>query len=243
MRGMSAGVQAPASPAALAAPEAAQAAQPPMATTIQNQAAANTTQNTGRDTSLWGDLWKRATQESTVDPNNPNVKAQTEAYGNEEERASRNYMADLAEKAGPYANLSGEQRLASERVGQRTGNVRAQLVGQEIKAVRDEKAQAYQQLQGMLTADEDRALREELSVLDAQLREQGYGLQQQGLNLQSRGLDQNYDLASQGLGLQAQGLDQNWQQALMQNQQFQDDLGLRAEDRSAYWDAVRRGIL
>src|SRR5688572_8206754 len=50
---------APAPAAAPLSPAAAQAAQPPMATTIQNQAAANTATNTGRDSSLWGDLWKR----------------------------------------------------------------------------------------------------------------------------------------------------------------------------------------
>jgi hypothetical protein len=209
---------APAPAAAPMSPAAAQAAQPPMASTIQASVAGQKVENNERDTSLWGDLWKRASQSTQVDPNNANVKAQTDAYNTEATRASRDHIANLAESAGPYANLQGEARMAAERVGEGTGRVRAQLVGQELQAIRQEKAQAYAALQGKLTADEDRALREELSVLDAQLKEQGFGLQQQGLN-------------------------QNWQSTLLQNEQFQDSLGLQAEDRASYWDAIRRGVL
>ena len=53
----------------------------------------------------------------------------------------------------------------------------------------------------------------------------------------------NQMLEEKRIGLQGQSLEQQWRNALMNNQQFQADLGLRAEKENSYWDAVRRGLL
>jgi hypothetical protein len=42
--------------------------------------------------------------------------------------------------------------------------------------------------------------------------------------------------------LREMGLDQNWNLAQLQNDQFNKDLGLRAEDRASYWDLIRSGL-
>jgi hypothetical protein len=60
-------------------------------------------------------------QRPDVTANDPTVRAQADAYSANQTRGSRNYLADLAEKAGPLANLQGESRLASERAAQSSG--------------------------------------------------------------------------------------------------------------------------
>ncbi len=177
------------------------------------------TANATRNTDMWNRLWAQAQQGLNVDPQtNPVIRAQADAYSANEQRAGRNYIADLAEKAGPYANLRGEQRMVSERIGQRTGANEAGLVADEIKAKRDEIAQALAMLSGQLSGDETRALQEQLALYDNAIREKQVGLQQQGL-------------------------DQDWQRTLLGNELSWADLGLNAEDRASYWDAVRSGLL
>jgi hypothetical protein len=57
-----------------------------------------------------------------VDANDPTLRAQIDPAVAQMTRSSRSYLDNLAEKGGGLANLQGEQRLASERVGQ--GRVR-----------------------------------------------------------------------------------------------------------------------
>ncbi len=184
---------------------------PPAEGILQGQASAAAGQNGQRNSDLWNTLWGRATQSTQVDRNDPAVRQQADAYAANETRSSRNYLADLAEKANPNANLRGETRLAAERVGQRTGTMEAGLIGQELQAKRQEIADALSGLKGMLSQDQQLEAQKQLSVLDSQLKQMGYN--------------------------------QNWNLALMQNDQFTKQLGLNAEDRASYWDAVRRGIV
>jgi hypothetical protein len=167
-------------------------------------------------------LLDRARQGTAIDRSNPNVRAQADAFSAQQERAQRNYLADLAESSGPLANLRGEQRMAAERAGQASGAFEAQLMGREIEARRQEIQAALTELRGMLTADQQMALQRELASLnDATAR---LGIQTQAATAQG-----NRDL--------------QWQQALLQNSQFMQNLGLQAEDRASYWDAVRSGLL
>src|SRR3990167_10448032 len=191
-------------------PQPQQSQQPAMATQLQAQAGADAAQNNPRNTSLWNELWNRASQSTDIDRNDPNIRRQADAYSANEQRSARNYLSDVAERSGSNANLRGEQRMAAERTGQRTGGFEAQLMGRELQAVREQKAQALEGLRGMLSSDEEAQLRRGLAVLDSQL--------------------------------QSQVLGQDWQKALLQNNQFMDNLGLQAEDRASYWDAVRRGV-
>lgn len=156
-------------------------------------------------------------QQSLYDKNDPAIRAQADSYSADVERQKRNYLADLAEKAGPGANLRGEQRVANERAGQAVGKFSAGLIGEQINARRQEIAQALQMLQGQLTSEQEMSLRRELASMDDATKRLGIDVQREGLGL-------------------------DWRKALLQNDQFGRDLGLRAEDRYNYWDAVNRGL-
>lgn len=117
------------------------------------------------------------------DRNDPNVRAQADAFSANTERARRNYLSDTAERSGPFANLQGERRMAAERSGIASGAFEAQLVGREIQAKRDEIAQALA-LYGNRLSDVDRmALQRELADLEASLRREGFGVNMYGLGL------------------------------------------------------------
>lgn len=130
-------------------------------------------------------LMGRAKQGLNVSRNDPTIRAQADAYSANEERSKRNYLGDLAEKAGPLANLRGEERLANERVGQRTGGFEAELMGRELTARRTEIAQALQGLQGFISGDKQMALQRELAMLDNAIRQQQLGLQGQQMGMQN----------------------------------------------------------
>ena len=67
----------------------------------------------------------------------PVVRAQVDAYSAQQERARRNYLSDLAEKAGGNpVNLSGEQRLTAEKMGHAVGQFEADVIAKEIEARR-----------------------------------------------------------------------------------------------------------
>lgn len=180
------------------------------------QNAARQAELQGRNDQLWNLYMQRG--QAALDPNSPVIRRASDAYSANEQRAGRDYLSDLAERSGPYANLQGEERLVNERIGQRTGNFEAQLVVDDLKQQRAEIMQYMQMAGNMLSGDQTRALQEQLGLLDAAIREQG-------------------------IGLQERGLDQDWARTLLQNDQFMATLGLNAEDRAAYWDAVRRGLL
>jgi hypothetical protein len=175
-------------------------------------------QNRTRGEALWSTLANRAGQGLNITRHDPVLRAQVDPYAAQEERAMRNYLADVAERSGPYASLEGERRMAAERLGQRVGAFESEVIGRELVARRNEIRDALASMGDLLTADQSRELQRQLGLLDQQIREQGLAVQREGL-----GLDRTR------IGLQ--------------HEQFLRDLGLRAEDRSSYWDAVRRGIL
>lgn len=127
----------------------------------------------GRGDDLYSLLLGRVNQGLTPDRNDPAIRAQADAYAANQERARRNYLSDTAERSGPFANLRGERRMASERYGAQTGAFEAELLGREVAARRDEVAQALQLLTGRVSAEEEMGLRRELADLEAQLRREG----------------------------------------------------------------------
>jgi hypothetical protein len=175
------------------------------------------TENKARADSLFADLSTRAKQTLDVDyRTDPGIRTQADAFSANQRRAQRNYLSDVAERSGPYANLQGERRMANERYGATTGAYEAGLVGSEIGARRNEIADAYRMMSGMLSGDQNRELQSSLAAMDSAQREAGLGVQMYGM-------DQNYDLGLRGndLGMR--------------------NLGLNDWDRQMYWEGIQRG--
>jgi hypothetical protein len=119
-----------------------------------------------RDDTLYNLLLGRATQGLDIDRNDPIIRGQSDAYAANQERARRNYLADVAEQAGPLANLRGEQRVTAEQLGQNVGSFEAQLMARELESRRAEIADALTSMRGLLTSDQQAELQRQLSLLD-----------------------------------------------------------------------------
>lgn len=122
-------------------------------------------------TQLRNQLASRAGQSLTVDPNDPNIKAGTEAYAADQTRTARNFLSSAAEAGRPGANLDAANRHAAEVAGQNTAGFRAQLIGREVDARRKEISDALNGLYGALSFEDQRRLQEE----DRNLSEKQYG--------------------------------------------------------------------
>lgn len=133
---------------------------------------------------LYNLLMGRATQSLNIDPKDPIIANQVNAFGAQQQRASRNYLASQAEKQGPLGNLGMEERMASEKAGQATGSLQAQLMQNELGARRQEIMSALSQMGGLLSDNERLALQRELAYLsnDQFLRDLGLRAQQQAWN-------------------------------------------------------------
>lgn len=170
---------------------------------------------------LYNMLMGRAQQGLDVSREDPAIRAQSDAYSANEERAMRNYLADMAEGAGANANLRGEQRMASEKFGQRTGAFEAELMGREITARRDEIQQALVQMQGMLTTEQEMNLRREL----AQLQD---ATQRLGISTSAETSRRAQDLG--------------WDSEMLRNDQFMRQLGFNQSNSDRDYDARMRGL-
>ncbi len=215
--GSGAGIPGPQNPQSVAAqwnaqPQATPAAPDYLAPTLDKL---QTPQADPRSEALFAQLQQRAGQGLNVQ-NDPNIRQQSDVYGAQQERIRRNYLADVAEKAGPGANIAGERRMGYERMAQDVGGFEAELVGREIEGRRAEIADALQQMGNLLSVEQQQELQRELALLDQASREQS-------------------------MQMTRQGMDQDWRTALLNNEQFVADLGLKAEDRRTYWDAIRSG--
>ena len=120
----------------------------------------------GTQNALFSQLMQRAQQGLAVDPNDPNIKGETEAFNATQTRQERQYEQGLAERVGANGNIGAEQRLGSERVGQNTSAFQAQLMDQERTARRQEIAQALSGASGLLTQEQQMQLQEELQQLN-----------------------------------------------------------------------------
>lgn len=156
-----------------------------------------------RSSDLYQLLMQRAQQGTAIDRNDPNVRAQVDPLVAQQERATRNYLDALAEKAGPLANIQGEQRLAAERSGQAAGQLESEVIGREMDARRQEISQALSMWGSMLSNDERLALEKELAYLsDATTR--------RGQDITTRGQDLSNDQFLRELALRQYDLGNEW---------------------------------
>ena len=137
--------------------------------------------------------------------------------------------------------------MASERAGQATGALQAELMGRELGSRRNEISQALNSMSGMLTADQEASLRQQLGLLDNSIAQQQVGLGRMGAGTDlMRALFQNQQAqAGTGLDFLRTGLQnkQFYSGLGSEEDRFAADLGFRREDRGSYWDAIRRGLL
>ena len=116
-------------------------------------------------------MWQgRANQALTTDKNAPHIRQQVDAYSAGQNRAKRDYLSDLAERSGPVVNMLGEERLASERLGQQISGFEAELIGRDLEAKRNEIAQALAGMAGLLSGDQQAALQMQLAQIDSALK-------------------------------------------------------------------------
>lgn len=194
----------------------------PAATTSSTPGAAPTgpTTNQGTQDTVRNTYLAQASQPEVVTPNDPNVKAQTDAYRAEATRGVNNYLDQQAESAGPYATgaLRGQARMANEQAGQATGAFETQLMANELAARRQEIQNALSGLGGLVTSDQQQALQKELADIDAQTK--------------VLGINTAASTAANQLGVQQElgvgGLNLGLIQALLGNQQFGNNLALQA---------------
>lgn len=125
-----------------------------------------------RSDDLFNLLMGRAKQSEVIDPNDPVLKAQTDAFNANNQRSQRSYLSQAAEKGGPNANLDAVGRSMAEKGAQAGGDFQATLMGNELKSRRDEIQQSLQEAGSLLTADQQLALQRELGTIDAALRQQ-----------------------------------------------------------------------
>ena len=183
----------------------------------------NNAPTSGLHDQLIQELLGRAQQTLAIDPaTNQVIRAQADPYAARQTRSARDFVADLAERAGPTANLTGQSRLAGERAAQSSGLFESQLIGNEITARRGEIQNALTSLQGIMSTDQEAALRRELGQLDAETQRLGI---------------------TTGASTAANAQDLAWRQALLSNEQFLQQLGLSAENQYNYWDVMRSGGL
>lgn len=239
------GAPAPApEPTPTAAPAASTAPAAPAATTVPGQAqAASTysatpgaqptqqTSNQGTQDVVRNSYLQRATQGTQIDRNDPNLKQQVDSYAAGVDRARRQYETDAAERLsakgmGSSGAMDIERRLAAERAGQAVGSFESQLVGRELQNRRAEISDALQNLGGLVSGDQARALQKELADIDAQLKQAGMDLQG---SLGSREIALKDKLGTGGLNV-------DMMRMLLQNQQFGDQLGFNVADREAFWN-------
>lgn len=199
-----------------------------------------TKQQTGADTQqaadqqkandLYAQLQGRANQALTVNPNDPVIAAQTAAYNATQDRSARNYLGNLAEQSGPYANLQGQQRIVAEQTGQNDAAFQAQLLGSQLTSQRQDIADALNGMRGMLSSQQQNDLQAQLGNIDAAIKQQslaqsqnqfGQSLGYQYANLGQQGTQFGQNLANQqdqftqNIGFQYSNQDQQLLQLLL----------------------------
>ncbi len=175
---------------------------------------------------LYNMLMERARRGENVDPNDPIIKAQTDAYRSEGTAARRNFLADQAEAGGPYGNMRSEERRSAEQLGKSVGGFQAGAMQQELGARRQQIEHALDQAGEFMTNQQRMSLQNELTRLQLAQQESQFG----------RNLKQQGSQFDRDLGFRYAGLNQA-------DNQFRDRLGFDYGDRSNYWDAINRGLL
>jgi hypothetical protein len=153
-------------------------ATPPAGTTPGTTATApgiKTTQGLNNDpnaSAFFNRLLGEANQSLDVNPNDPVIAAQTDAYAADQTRAARDLMSQTSEAGGQFANPEAVQRSAAEKAGQNTAAFSANLMSQERAARRSDIQNALSMGGSFLTSEQQLQLQEELHQMD--LQEQAY---------------------------------------------------------------------
>ena len=181
---------------------------------------------------LYEMLMGRAKQSLDVSNTDPLIRRQSDTYAAQTDRSARNYLADLAESAGPMANLAGERRMMAEKTGIANAGFEAELMARELTARRQEIADALNGLRGMLTSDQQLQLQQQLGMLDNLIKEQQLGQSQFGLDTGRMGANNQLMDILLGNSRYYAGLNSA-------EDQFAARLGFDAADRGSYWDWMR----
>ena len=142
-------------------------------------------------------LMKRANTSLDVNPNDPIIKAQSDAYGAQTQNAEKNYEAQAAERGGTSYNPDATMRSMAEQGGQAQGAFQAQLMGQELTARRQEVEQALAQATALGETTQAQMLQEELAKLQLAQQESQFGrsLGQSAYQFDQQNMFQNSPLA------------------------------------------------
>lgn len=176
--------------------------------------------NAGREQSLLdllqgistGSRPESANQNFQVDPNDPIIKNQVDAYDAAQQRSGRDALDALAERQGTHANLGMETRHAAEARGQATGGFQASLIGQELTARRQEAEQSLQLYSQYMTADQQREAQRQIEELrNAEQQYEFDASQGQSQNQFGSQLAQNARQFAANLGQNAYQFDANQQ--------------------------------
>lgn len=119
-------------------------------------------------TALFDMLMGRAKQSLKVDPNDPILRGQSDAYSAQQTRHGRQYLKELAERSGANANIDAEGRMVAEKAAQSSAGFEANLMQQELTSRRQEIKDALAGAAGLLTAEQQLQLQMELKQLDQQ---------------------------------------------------------------------------
>ena len=198
--------------------------------------------------SLKEQLYSRANQSMDIDPNNPVMKAQMDAFNAQQDRATNQAMSQAAEEAaarglGNSGALENEKRLAQERAGFNSAQFQGQLMQQELTSRREEVQNALEQMGNILSDEEKLALTKEMHDIDSAIER----TKTENQNSQYyAGLSSQERIAANRLAqewvLGQQGFDIDWARLAQGDQQFADALGFRLGDRQPYYDTIRGGL-
>jgi len=114
-------------------------------------------------------LMGQASQSLNISADDPIIKGQVDAYASKAADQWRNTASAMAEKGGANANTEAEQRSVGEKLSKGTADFQSQLMGRELQSRRDQISQALTQAAGLLTAEQQMALQDELARLDAMI--------------------------------------------------------------------------
>ena len=117
---------------------------------------------------LVSQLEAEANQSLNINPmTDPTIQMESAPYTAEQTRTARDLESQAAEAGGPNANLEATNRMIQEGAAQSSGAYSAGLVANELTARRDQIQQALTAEQGLLTADQQNQLQQQLAELNA----------------------------------------------------------------------------
>jgi hypothetical protein len=203
-------------------------------------APSNATTNQGTQDAVRNTYLGQIQKGTAVDTNDPNFRMQSDAFAAAQERARRNQLDDSAQ-ASFQAGTRGsggdlvERRMADETSARNVGQFEGALVGRELESRRDEIKNALSSLGGMIGDDQKMALNRELAALDAAIK-------REGITSQGDIAKGQLALGGQELGVKDKlgtgALNVDLLRALLQNQQFGTDAGIRIGDLEAKYSGL-----